>query len=198
MNNIIIVDDHQMMLYGIKSYIEENTNWKVLNTFSTSKSVLDFLKTNNADVIIIDINLGKENGFDLAKTILSLYKNIKIILYSMHEESGFLLEAKKIGAHGYISKASSVSEFIDCIQKVLAGNNYYDERLNPSQNKLSEIIPFLTNKELLILQEILKDKSNQQIAQELEMTKHSVETYCSLIYDKTQTTNRKELLEKYL
>ena len=58
----------------------------------------------------------------------------------MHEESVFLLEAKKIGAHGYISKASSVSEFIDCIQKVLAGNNYYDERLNPSQNKLSEII----------------------------------------------------------
>jgi len=196
-NTLIIVDDHEMMQIGLKCFIEAKSSFTVINTAKNIDSVKKILKSKIPQVIIIDVDLDRENGFDLALYIQNNYPSIKIIMYSMHEENDYVLKAKQMKLHGYISKASDSEEFIKCINIVMNGDYYIEERLIENQNIIEETLPLLTKREALIFQEMLKGKTNEEIAKVLKISKHSIEVYATTIYEKTFCKNRNEFLQKY-
>lgn len=197
MKSIILVDDHELMRYGIKNWLEEKSDWKICGDASSISQCMECLKTATPSIVLVDIDLGKENGFDLVPLIRQLNPQIKIIMYSMHDESSYIIKAKELEVDGYISKGSNSERFIECLDKVYEGRKYLEPRLNEVQNKIADVQSILSKREFSIFVEMIDNKSNIEISESLHLSKHSVEVYTSIIYDKLFCNNRKELLDKY-
>ena len=195
---LFLVDDHEMLQIGLKTFLESKSNLKVVGTAKSIDTAKQGLSVTFPQMIIIDVELGEfENGFDLAAFIKETYPEMKIIMYSMHDESNHLLKAKELDIDGYVSKAADSQEFIKCIECICSGNKYIEGRLTETLNSVENIINLLTKKEALIFNEMLKGKSNEEIGKTLGMHKHSVEVYATTIYEKSFCANRTELMKKY-
>lgn len=216
-HNLFIVDDHFMLRKGIAAYLEEKTFWRITGTFADSKSCLEELKraevaaNSNArtessatqdasafpQIIIIDIQLGKESGFKLVSQIKSAFPQIKIVIYSMFDTLGFKLQAKDLGAQGFISKTSSDETLVACLNTVKNGGTYYEENDLSIQKELDSIVPFLKENERRVFELVLQGKSNEQIKDELFLGLHTVENYVSYILNISNCKNRKALMNKF-
>lgn len=202
-NTLYIVDDHQMMREGIKLWLETNTSWKVEKHFSTAKDCLaqlDKLAAGSSDfpeIIVIDVQIGEESGFSLVREILKKFPDMKCIIYSMYDTTGYVLEAKDCGAKAYISKVAQSDEIIKCLEIVKSGGTYLEERLIEAQNKLENVLSILTRQERRLFEAILQGKTNEQIQNEFFLSKSSVETYTSHLYDKIDVIDRADLISRY-
>lgn len=196
-HTIYIVDDHDMLQIGLKIFLETKSNSKVIGTAKTIDSAKALLASQLPDLIIIDVELADENGFDLAAYIKTTYPALKIVMYSMHDENDYILKAKELKIDGYISKASESEEFLNCINNIYSGNSYIEERLIQNQKIIDDALCLLTKRESLIFQEMIQGTSNAEIGKKLNLSKHSVEVYVTTIYEKTFCNNRAEFLSKY-
>lgn len=197
---LYIVDDHRMLLRGLKDYLEDNTDWRVPCVCSTSAECLDSLSKascagNNSfpQIIIVDVQLIDENGFSLVQEITKKYPEIKCVMYSMYDTAGYVMQAKAAGVKGYISKVATEEELVRCLEEVFAGGEYFEQKAEDSLAKLKKIDPLLTKQEKKILEKLLQDKTNENISNELFISTHTVENYVSYIYDKLCVKNRAEL-----
>lgn len=206
--SLFIVDDHNMLLKGLKNYLEENSDWKVLQTFTSAGDCLCQLEKIRADgdglhdvafpqIIIVDVQLGKESGFELVEKITKNFLGIKCLIYSMYDTPGYILQAKESGAKGYISKVASEDELLLALKRLHEGGQYIEKRMEGVEKKLSGVDSLFSRQEKIIFEKLLQGKSNRQIADELFISSHSVENYVSFIYDKTSVKNRRELIEKF-
>lgn len=202
-NELYIVDDHKMLLKGLKDYLEENTAWKCPYTFTDKTECLEKLKEignrspNLPEVIIVDIQLADGTGYSLVQEITKHFKTIKCVMYSMYDSAGYILQAKNCGAKGYVSKVASEEELVHCLEVVQRGGIYLEEKKIEAQQKLEDLTLLFTKQETCILEKLLQGKSNEDISNELFISMHTVENYVSFIYDKTNVKNRAELLEKF-
>lgn len=200
-NTLFIVDDHSIVRHGLKDWLETNSNWKVTNIFSDSAGCIETLKATEKylypEIIIIDVQLIGETGFSLCKLINQQYKNIKVVMYSMYDTPGYILQAKDSGAMGYISKIASEQELLKCLNKVKHGEQYLEEKMVEAQTKLENVANIFSKQERLIFELILQKKTNEDIGNELFISNRTVENYISRIYDKLDVKNRSELLSKF-
>ena len=121
--SLMLVDDHEMILLGLKNFLESKNSWKVRGLAKSIESAKSLLQGFSADgglpqIIVIDIELGDENGFDLALYVRENFPAIKIIMYTMHDESDYVLKSRQLKIDGYISKASASEEFIKCLDSL--------------------------------------------------------------------------------
>ncbi|MBR1640470.1 MAG: response regulator transcription factor [Treponema sp.] len=203
-NTLFIVDDHSMLKNGLKNYLEMNTQWKVSGAFSGIADCLAVLcggareKVSLPELIIIDIQLADgETGFSLVKTLKKDFPEIKIVLYSMYDTWGFILQAKDLGVQGYISKVSSDEELVRCLSVVQAGGTYYEKKSESIQSELESITSVLKKQEKVVFEMALQGKTNKQIADELFISLHTVENYISYLIKLAGCKKREDLLEKY-
>lgn len=202
-NTLYIVDDHSIVRYGLKDWLENNSKWLVSGSFSASNECLDALSNLGKkspllpEIIIIDVQLIGETGFELCKEITQNYKNIKCVMYSMYNTSGYILQAMESGAKGYISKIASEQKLLECLTAVKNGETYIEENKRDAQVKLVDAIQGFTKQERIIFEALLQRKSNEQISDDLFISPRTVNNYISRIYDKVDVKNRSELLEKY-
>lgn len=200
MNEIFIVDDHSMLKNGLKNYLETNTKWKVTGLFSNGEECLTTLKSlsEKPELIIIDIQLTDgESGFSLVKKLKELYPQIKLVMYSMYDTWGFILQAKDLGVQGYISKVSSDEELVHCLSVVKEGGTYYEKKSESIQSELESITGMLKKQEKVVFELILQGKSKKQIADMLFISLHTVENYVSYLIKLAGCKNLEELIEKY-
>jgi len=217
-NTLFIVDDHSMLKNGLKNYLESNTNWLVPKTFTSGKECLAELESISLkkavqtlknevcvqedvdfpELIIIDIQLvNDESGFTLVQQLKMKYPFIKIVMYSMYDTWGFILQAKELGVQGYISKVSSDEELVRCLNIVRDGGTYYEKKSDSIQKELESIMTVLKKQEKTVFEMLLQGKSNKQIAEELFISLHTVENYISYLIKLAGCKKRDELLEKY-
>ena len=210
-NVLYIIDDHNMVRNGLKAWLENHTQWRVAKDFSSSKECLNCLEcimnsksegTNSMnemapEIIIVDVQLINETGFSLVKTITEKWPQIKCIMYSMFDTTGFVLQAKDSGAKGYISKAAKEEELVHCLEVVQNGGTYLEQYMMDAQNKIDSIVSVLSKQERNIFEALLQEKTNKQICDELFISPRTVENYTSRLYAKIGVKNREELIEKF-
>ncbi len=202
-NNIFLVDDHFMLRKGISSYLEEKTPWRVSGTFADSKSCLQELQrlkdscTSLPSIVIVDIQLGKESGFELVEAIKNQFQGVKAVIYSMFDTLGFKLQAKDVGADAFISKAASDRKLVECLNVVQSGGTWYEENDISIQKELDSFVPLLKENEKRVFELVLQGKSNSQIKDEIFLSLHTVENYVSYILDISNCKNRAQLIEKF-
>ena len=207
-NVLYIIDDHNMVRNGLKSWLEQHTQWRVAKDFATSKECLeclkcikshpdDFKEDMSPEIIIVDVQLVNETGFSLVQQITKTWPDIKCIMYSMYDTTGVVLQARDSGAKGYISKAAKEEELVHCLEIVQQGGTYLEQYMAAAQNKIDSIVSILSKQEKNIFEALLQEKSNKQICDELFISPRTVENYTSRLYAKIGVKNREELIEKF-
>jgi DNA-binding NarL/FixJ family response regulator len=191
MIRILIADDHQLMIDGIKTTLAEIEDFEIVAEANNGFQVLEKLNEGlKVDVILMDINMPKQDGLACTKEVKKAFPDIKIIALSQYDEKRFVKRMVKNGASGYLLKDSGRDTLEKAIRTVHSGETYFSEKLSMrliSQELKTEdtksLFPKLTDREQEILNLIGKEFSSQEIADKLFISFHTVESHrANLMY----------------
>jgi len=196
-----LVDDHRILIDGLKLLLQGNENLEIKVEATSAKEMLQLLKDNEVHVLVTDIMMPGMNGYELAVEVKNNFPQIKILALSMNEEGDMItkmIETAKVD--GYIPKASGKQELLKAIQSIVSGASYFSlsiieqyEAYKKIKNENKSLN--LTNRELQIIECIIKNISNKEIANKLFISERTVETHRKNIYRKTDTRGVAGLIE---
>lgn len=200
--NILIVDDHQMLLEGLRSFVSGQFPNANLLLASTYTEIINILYKRSIDVILLDLILGKEDSRMFLDQLLKIQPELKIIVISSLEEEGVVNGILQNGGHGFVGKSSSTMYISDAIHTVLKGDVYIDPFLKDSiqkgDNGMGTASIALTLREKEVLSETLKDKRIKEIAEALFISVKTVENHRSNLFTKFGVSNATGLVKKAL
>jgi DNA-binding NarL/FixJ family response regulator len=189
MIKVIVVEDHPIMVEGLKNILRTDDGISMNGDYSNGKSVLLALEKEQPDVILMDVNLPDVSGINLCKEIRKKYESIKIIALSIHDEHPVIHSMLQNGASGYVLKNALGTEIIHAIYTIMDGDQYLcsSTRLALKNADMEDLkaIPRITRREKEILHLIGKGLTTMQIAEQLFISTHTVESH------------RKNLMEKF-
>lgn len=126
---LLLADDHQMLLDGLKAFLQDHPEMEVTCTARNGRDALNLLKQYPVDVAILDITMQEVDGLEAALEIRRDYPYTKIILLTMHDDGYFIQQAMNLGVHAYILKEKSKELLIQTIKRVFNGDRYYSPEL---------------------------------------------------------------------
>ncbi|HTO38424.1 MAG TPA: response regulator transcription factor [Brumimicrobium sp.] len=197
--NILLVDDHEILLEGLENHIK--MNFPSANTFKAKniREIYGHLNEEEIDVILLDLILGDEDARMFLPQIIKLSPNVKIVVLSSLEEITIVRSLLQNGAHGFVGKSCS-SEFITTsIKEVLKGNEYVNPELSSRIARIQEIESKrigLSEREEEVLKGTLKGLTIKEIAEELNLSSKTVEYHRSNLFSKFAVRNATELVKK--
>lgn len=208
---IVLADDHELVRDGIKSLLESEEDFQVIDEASDGKEALEVIALQNPDLLIVDIRMPLMNGLEVVKEMTKSFPHIKKLVLSMHDSEEYVVEAIQAGADGYLLKGSSKSEFIKALHTIAGGgkffagdvsayiiNNFVNGKPKSSSKSegISEELANLTNREKQILELILEGKGNHEIADALTISKRTAEVHRFNLMKKMNVKNLMELTTK--
>ncbi len=200
MIRIIIADDHPIVRAGMKQIISEASDMLVADEASDGHKLLNKIKEENFDVVILDITMPHMDGLDVLKQLKINKPKLPVIILSIHPESQYALRVLKAGASAYVTKASAPDELIKAIRKVFRGGKYIGpsiaEKLAFQLDANFEEMPHeaLSDREYQVLCMLASGKTVTEIADELSLSAKTVSTYRSRILEKMDMKNNAELI----
>jgi DNA-binding NarL/FixJ family response regulator len=194
---ILIVDDHLLVLEGLKSLLSNSEDIIVAGTATNAFDAISFLKNNEVDIAFLDINLPDINGIDLCKKIKEQFPRVKSLALSTFHERTYVSRMIQNGACGYLLKSSSREDILEAIKQVQLGG--YFMNVNFDQNPISDItaksIPFLTRREKEVLILIAEGLTNPQIAEKLFISVTTVNSHRANLLMKFDVGNTASLIK---
>jgi two-component system nitrate/nitrite response regulator NarL len=182
---IALLDDHRIVVEGIRNLLEPQH--EVVSIFTEANQLFQFLQQNEIDLLITDYQMPDTNGIEVCKKAKAIQPLLKVLLLSMHDETPIVQQAIQAGVNGFLIKSVSRQELALALEKIGKGLNYYSAEI--SSKLIQEDTPIkLSEREFQVLQLILKEKSNKQIADTLFLSERTVETYRKNLYKKANTT----------
>jgi DNA-binding NarL/FixJ family response regulator len=193
--SIYIADDHTLMLDAMGTLVESIPELRLLGKFNSGKTLLEGLSSAEIkpDVILMDIEMPEMDGVETTKHIRKIDSNVKIIALTMHQESHFISKMIAAGANGYLIKNVDRQVFLNSITKVLAAKSFIIEGAHHKGD--SEIQTILSQREIEILKEIVKGKSNKEIGDQFFISDRTVDTHRTNIKRKLKISTLSQLIE---
>lgn len=180
---LIIADDHPVITDGLRSIFKGNKEIELVAEVHDGAELLELLRSTPGDVILMDINMPVMNGIEACQVIQKEYPEIKVIAFSQYDDKRFVKRILKTGASGYLLKNTPAPEIFEAIKTVHGGQTYLSKELSDiffasqkSKNQ-SSLFPNLSKRELEITKLICQEKNTQDIADELFLSPHTVETH---------------------
>ncbi len=195
---IFIVDDHQMIIEGLKSLLQNELNIEIIGSATSAERCLQFLKMSTCDIILMDINLPDTNGIDLSRIVTSKYPNIKVIALSTFTQGTYVRKMLENGANGYLLKNAEKHEILKAIYQVLNDKNYLTleaENALRYENELQKKLPKLTKREKEVLILIVDGLINHQIAEKLFISIDTVDSHRKNLHSKLNVNNTAMLIK---
>ena len=193
--NIVIVDDHPILVEGLREIIDHVEDFQVLFTASKGEELLKLLVNSRPDVIIMDINMPGLNGIECTRRVKEKYPEIKIVVLTMHSELVLINQLMNVGADGCLIKSNGSKELIEAIRRVMDNKSYYDnfkDFFNGNPNQLPEIGK-LSEREEEIVRLIAKGLTNLEVAEKLFIAENTVKTHRKNILKKLGLTGTSQL-----
>ncbi|MBH1959892.1 MAG: response regulator transcription factor [Flavobacteriia bacterium] len=201
---IILADDHAIFLKGLRMMVNECSNFKVIGEASNGQELLDLLDQMNPDVILTDIKMPVMNGVEATKAAVEKYPHLKIMALTMFSDLKYMRLMAEAGASGFILKSIGKADLELAINTVSSGKTYFSPQLlgemaeaDPVESSgifLEDVNERLTERELDVLQYIVKGLSTQEIADRLFISKRTVEGHRANLILKTGTRNVVDLV----
>lgn len=196
----MLVDDHKMIREGIKTYLAEDPKYDIVGEAENGIDCLNQLENLEVDLILTDLHMPEMDGIELAKKVKERYPDLKLIALTMMGESQHIKQMLAEGALGYLLKNCGETEVKLAIQNVMMGGTYYSpEVTNIIMNNIRKVKPKsggnvamempLTDREKEVLKLILKEYTNQEIADELYISVRTVDAHKRNLLDKTGSKN---------
>ncbi len=188
MIQIAILDDHLVFADGIATIIGQQEDMFLgvkadnLKKLAIDINALDAMP----DILLLDINLGKENGIELLPSIQSLLPDTPIIILTMHNEPAYIMRAMEKGVRGYLLKSVGSEELLHAIRTVNQGKDYFNadisklmmnELRKKQDSKPDEKKQRLSNREIEIIQLVCNEYTNKEIAAHLYISVRTVDTH---------------------
>ena len=193
---VFIVDDHYMVIEGIRSLLQNETTVEWVGHASNAASCLAFLHQQLPDVILMDINLPDKNGIELCKEVRQLYPSVFIIGLSTFNQQSFIQKMMENGASGYVLKNATQEELMEAIKTVANGKTYLSDEAALSLRKSnSGETPVLTRREKEVLELIADGMTNNEIAAKLFISVTTVDTHRKNLLAKFDARNIASLIK---
>lgn len=195
---ILLVDDHRILLEGLKFLIQSQVEVSEVDTADTVEEALTKIKKDLPDLIISDISIPEIGGIAFAQKVKNQYPQIRIIFLSMHNEPYRVKEALSTGAEGYVLKKSAHSELLKAVAEVSQGGMFFSAEIQKiliQRMRFPEDERILTDREKEVLKLIFDEFSNKEIGEKLHISERTVETHRKNIYQKTKTNSLVGLLK---
>lgn len=185
MIKIVITDDHQLVIDGIKLMLAEADDMVCVGEANGGEQALELLSKMTADVLLLDINMPGMDGLECCRRVKQEFPPVKILMLSMLREGSLVKMLLKEGASGYLLKNAGKDEVLDAIRKVHAGGRIFssdlmDIFLEGSSKKSkppSSPFPIISRREKQVLQLIVEERTTAEIAKELYISFATVETH---------------------
>ena len=180
---IIIADDHPIVRQGLRQAIEREAQYKIIAEAGDGQTAVELVKDLQPAIVILDVDMPKMDGFSAAREISKQNPATKIIFLTFHGEEDYLNAALEAGASGYLLKDGAINEVITCLEAVAEGKNYITPTLtNYLVNRVRRPkepsgIEALTPTERQILKLLAEYKTSKEIARELFISPHTVNTH---------------------
>lgn len=202
---IIIADDHPMMRSGVKSVLLNDPQIAITAEAKDGEEAYNYIIKHQPDIALIDVEMPKMTGLEIARRIAAENIKTKIIFLTMYKEEDMFNEAMDAGAHGYVLKENAVEDVLESVKTVSEGryylspliSNYLMNRLNRQKDLKSKTptVNDLTISERKVLKFISQDKTTQQIADELHISYKTVENHRNNISKKLNLSGSHSLVK---
>lgn len=199
---VFLADDHKLFLAGLQDLISKEKDMKLVGSANTGLEAVHMAFELLPDVIVMDITMPDMNGIQAARKILEKHPQIAIVALSMHCNKGFVAEMVKLKAAGYVLKDSAPEELMKAIRVAAAGGVYLsppvakilvEEFRRLSKTSGFSVVPELSARETEVLKLLVKGLNSKAIAEELGISKNTVDTHRRRILDKLGCENIAEL-----
>ena len=201
--SIAIIDDHEVVINGLKAMFAHSGEVKIVYSTTSGNELFEYLKDDQPQVILLDIQMPEISGIDICKQVHRLYPNIRMIAFSSFDDTHYIKQIIRSGASGYLLKNADQQTILTAIKKVVEGEEYIDESIKKiliqesisGQRRSMFDIP-LTKREKEILKLIADGLSNQEIADKLFISLRTVETHRFNLTQKLDVKNAAGLVKE--
>lgn len=203
---IFLIEDHELVRQGIKALLEDEPDIIVAGEASNGEEALQKLKTENPDLLLMDMNMPVMNGVECTRKIKQLHPHLKVLVLSMHDHESYLLEMLSMGADGYILKNSSKEELIFAIKRIASGAMYIGPEFTlnmlaryalekSTHPPVASPSIELSDREKDVLELIAEGLTNVEISNRLFTSVRTIETRRKKLLEKTGTNNTATLIK---
>ena len=200
MIKVYLVDDHELVRTGIRHILEDVRGFQVVGEAVSGEQAVQWCRENQPDVILMDMNMPGIGGLEATKKIIRYNPDAKIIVLTVQTETPFPLKVMQAGAVGYLTKCSASDEMINAIKAVSCGQRYISPEI-AQQIALSQVSinnpdnPFksLSDREMQITMMITKGNKVQDIAERLNLSPKTVNSYRYRLFEKLNISGDVEL-----
>ncbi|MFZ2905379.1 MAG: response regulator transcription factor [Cyclobacteriaceae bacterium] len=198
MKRVFIVDDHPMVIEGMRSMLQQLSDVEVCGHAMNAASCLGYFVKNSADVVLLDINLPDQNGIEVCKALLKNRSTLKIVALTNFDQLTYLQNMKDAGAKGYLLKNASLDEIEKALHEVLAGNEYWLGKESVKETISDHNKLLLTRREVEVLKLIAEGLTNHEIAEKLFVSDSTVDSHRKNLISKLQVKNTAALVRTAL
>ncbi|MEH0670272.1 response regulator transcription factor [Vibrio owensii] len=189
MNNVLIIDDQPLYSEALASLVQ--TAFQSVNVVESTDSaeVMEIIRNQPVDLVILDVVLGDRDGMRLAKNILATGYQGKILFISSRDYSSLSKAAFEMGAHGFLNKNEAKATIMDAIVSVTRGYSMFKATHNQSSGNVT-----LSNREAMVFHYLAQGYSNKKISEQLSLSAKTISTYKTRILKKYNAESVVELL----
>ncbi|MFA6457486.1 MAG: response regulator transcription factor [Bacteroidota bacterium] len=191
---ILLADDHPLMRRGLKEMIEEEGGFRIVAETNNGESALQLMEQHQPQIALLDIDMPKMNGLEVAEAARKKKLPVRIIILTMYDTENMFTRAMELGVMGYVLKESAATEIVEALKQVREGKHYITPALSGLLVRRSARQEFrgdeqfglsqLTSSERKILKLISLEKSSKEIAEELFVSPRTIDTHRSNICQK--------------
>lgn len=204
MVNIVLADDHHLVRQGVRALLETEPDFHIVGEAGDGLETVRLVQSLQPDVLIVDIRMPGLNGLEVTRKVTQRSRQTRVVILSMYGHEGYLLEAMRNGAAGYILKDSTASELVQAVREVSAGQRYLSQSL--SRRALEAYVQeakgttpdhayqSLTSREREVLQLVAEGNTNAEIAHQLHISPRTVEIHRAKMRHKLGLRTRTDLI----
>ena len=201
---IALADDHKIVRDGIRTMLESQPNIEVVAEVSNGNEILKKLENTQVDIVIMDISMPEKDGIKATKNLKEKHPNVKVLALTMSNDDLHIRQMIQAGASGYIMKSAGRKDLKDAIETIMNGKHYFSDEA--TQSIMMDLVKgkgksttmdavHITDRELEILDLIVQEYTNQEIAEKLFISSRTVDAHRRNLLQKTGARNTAGLVK---
>lgn len=204
---IVLIDDHELVRIGLRTLIATRGDLEVVGEASGRIEALELIREHQPDLAIVDLVLGRDDGVAFIKECRALYENLHVLVITIQDESVYAERVLRAGAEGFLSKEAAAEKLLEAIDAILAGEIYLSRAstsrilgrvLRDTGETDEPAVRKLTDRELHVFQMIGTGLGTKEIADHLNLSRKTVESYREKIKEKLKFPDARRMKESAL
>ena len=203
MTTLVLAEDHHVVREGLRALLESQSDFSVVGEEANGLEVADLVQRLQPDILLLDIMMPGLNGMEITRLMQQRSPETKVLILSMYANEGYVLEALKNGAAGYVLKGSTAADLVQAVRLVAGGGRYLSpsitERgveayLQRAEGSGSDGLEILTDREREVLHFVVEGYRNAEIASRLSISPRTVEAHRARLMSKLGLHTQAELI----